>query len=163
MTILLKSEFARHLGLSQGRISQYITQGMPLTWDGRVDTDKAEPWIRKNVGVTRTKARTPTPTPVRTLNKAQLCRQLGWTRYELDVKIAEGLPVVRMATHKGDMWEFEYDAVLRWLELQEEQRQERARRYRVAEEARRHENQRIIANMSEEQRRKLLPRWARGR
>jgi hypothetical protein len=44
-----KSEFARYLGVTPGRITHYITQGMPVTWDGRVNTKQAVAWIRRNV------------------------------------------------------------------------------------------------------------------
>jgi hypothetical protein len=50
-----KSEFARHLGISPGRITHYIMQGMPVTWDGRINTAKAVAWIRKNVGTRMSK------------------------------------------------------------------------------------------------------------
>jgi hypothetical protein len=48
-----------------------------------------------------------------------------------------------------------------WLDELEQAKLERARRRQAGWEAQQQENQRILARMSEEQRRKLLPRWAR--
>jgi DNA-binding transcriptional regulator YdaS (Cro superfamily) len=48
-----KSAFARHLGVSPGRVSQYIAQGLPVRWNGTVNIEKAERWIRKNVRTSR--------------------------------------------------------------------------------------------------------------
>jgi hypothetical protein len=45
-----KSELARSLGVSPGRISHYITKGMPTTWDDKVNTAQAVAWVRRNVG-----------------------------------------------------------------------------------------------------------------
>ena len=53
MTELTKTAFAKHLGLSPSRISQYIKAGMPTRWDGRVNTEKAECWIRSRIRTTR--------------------------------------------------------------------------------------------------------------
>ena len=49
MTDVSKSAFARHLGVSPGRVSQYIAQGLPVRWNGTVNIERAERWIRKNV------------------------------------------------------------------------------------------------------------------
>jgi hypothetical protein len=48
-----KSAFARHLGVSPGRVSQYIKAGMPVRWNGTVNIEKAERWIRKSVSKSR--------------------------------------------------------------------------------------------------------------
>jgi hypothetical protein len=53
MTELTKTAFAKHLGVSPGRISQYIRAGMPVRWNGRVNTAKAECWIRSRIHTTR--------------------------------------------------------------------------------------------------------------
>ena len=47
-TTLTKAEFARRLGISAGRVSQYVTAGMPLE-RGRVRVEAAAGWIRANV------------------------------------------------------------------------------------------------------------------
>ena len=55
MTELTKTAFAKHLGLSPSRISQYVKAGMPVRWNGRVNTEKAERWIRSEVRTARNK------------------------------------------------------------------------------------------------------------
>lgn len=50
-----KSQLAEIFGVSRGRISQYITAGLPVMPDGRVDRAAAEEWHRR---------RTSTQTPV---------------------------------------------------------------------------------------------------
>jgi DNA-binding transcriptional regulator YdaS (Cro superfamily) len=53
MTMMSKSAFARHLGLSPARVSQYIKAGMPTYFDGTVNIERAERWLRKNVRTSR--------------------------------------------------------------------------------------------------------------
>jgi hypothetical protein len=53
MTMMSKSAFARHLGLSPARVSQYIKAGMPTYFDGTLNMEHAECWIRKNVRTSR--------------------------------------------------------------------------------------------------------------
>jgi hypothetical protein len=161
VTELTKTAFARHLGVTPSRVSQYIARGLPTNWDGTVDTVAGEAWLAKNVRPTRTKARSPTPTPVRIVNKSGVCQHFAWSRHQFDANVAAGMPVVRMATSRGDEWKVDLDAVAGWLDEMEQAKLERARRRRAAAEAQRQENERILARMSEEQRRKLLPRWAR--
>jgi hypothetical protein len=55
MTELTKTAFAKHLGVSPGRISQYIKAGMPVRWDGRVNIVDGERWIRRRIRSTRNK------------------------------------------------------------------------------------------------------------
>lgn len=50
-----KSQLAEIFGVSRGRISQYITAGLPVRPDGRVDRAAAEEWHRR-----RTATQTPT-------------------------------------------------------------------------------------------------------
>jgi hypothetical protein len=50
-----KSEFARFLGISPGRVTHYITRGMPVTWDGKVNTAQAVAWVRRNIGTCMSK------------------------------------------------------------------------------------------------------------
>jgi hypothetical protein len=49
MSDVSKSDFARHLSVSPGRVSQYIKAGMPVRWNGTVNIERAERWIRKHV------------------------------------------------------------------------------------------------------------------
>jgi DNA-binding transcriptional regulator YdaS (Cro superfamily) len=53
MTMMSKSAFARYLGLSPARVSQYIKAGMPTYFDGTLNIERAERWIRKNVRTSR--------------------------------------------------------------------------------------------------------------
>jgi DNA-binding transcriptional regulator YdaS (Cro superfamily) len=53
MIVMSKSAFARHLGLSPARVSQYCRAGMPTYFDGSVNIERAERWIRKNVRTSR--------------------------------------------------------------------------------------------------------------
>jgi hypothetical protein len=84
------------------------------------------------------------------------------TRGEFDRLVLEGMPIVSAPSSKGGEYVVDFEAVDDWLVERQRQREEAGRQRRAAEEARREENQRILARMSPEQRRKLLPRWARG-
>ncbi len=161
MTDVSKAAFARHLGISPGRVSQYIKMGMPTRWDGCVNIADGERWVRTRVGVSARTTRTQTPAPVRTVNKSTVCRHFGWTRATFDKNAANGMPVVAAPANRNGEYVVDPDAVSRWLEKLEEARLERARRYKLAEEERQREVQRILDRMTPEQRRKLLPRWAR--
>jgi hypothetical protein len=55
MTDVSKTAFARHLGLSPGRISQYVKAGMPVRWNGLVNIADGERWIRRRVRTARNK------------------------------------------------------------------------------------------------------------
>jgi hypothetical protein len=48
--IVTKSEFAEKLRITPGRISQYLTQGMPQCDDGRLVFEEAIDWITENIG-----------------------------------------------------------------------------------------------------------------
>jgi len=41
-----KSQFAARLGVSKGRVSQWVNEGMPLTTSGQVPVDRALEWVR---------------------------------------------------------------------------------------------------------------------
>jgi predicted transcriptional regulator len=55
MTELTKTAFAKHLGLSPSRISQYIRAGMPTRWNGLVNIADGERWIRRRIRTARNK------------------------------------------------------------------------------------------------------------
>src|ERR1039458_8320855 len=44
-----KSELARELGLSRGRVSQLLREGMPARPDGLVNREECVAWYRENV------------------------------------------------------------------------------------------------------------------
>ena len=46
---MTKSAFAAHLGVSKGRISQMIRDGLPVLDNGRVPVDAASAWYAANV------------------------------------------------------------------------------------------------------------------
>lgn len=46
---LAKGEFARLIGVSRARVSQYIADGLPVAFDGRIDVDQGQAWIRANL------------------------------------------------------------------------------------------------------------------
>ncbi|MBF0246834.1 MAG: hypothetical protein HQL36_01980 [Alphaproteobacteria bacterium] len=51
-----KAQFAREVGLSRGRISQLIGQGLPVREDGKIDRETALGWMEKNLDPSRRKA-----------------------------------------------------------------------------------------------------------
>ena len=53
---LSKKGFAEHLGITPGRVSQLIAQGLPVEPNGRVNVDKATGWYRRNVDPNRRQA-----------------------------------------------------------------------------------------------------------
>jgi len=54
--ILRKTDFARLVGVSAGRVSHMVKDGMPVEPDGRIDVARAKLWIRDNVSSTRSVA-----------------------------------------------------------------------------------------------------------
>ena len=53
---LSKKGFAEHLGITPGRVSQLIAQGLPVEPNGRVNVDRATGWYRRNVDPNRRQA-----------------------------------------------------------------------------------------------------------
>lgn len=51
MAVITKSQLADHLGITRGRVSQYLKMGLPVRTDGRVDLSAALNWIKSNVDV----------------------------------------------------------------------------------------------------------------
>lgn len=52
MQVVTKAEFARRLGVTRGRVSQYAAMGMPVRLDRRLDLSVALQWVRDNIGPT---------------------------------------------------------------------------------------------------------------
>jgi hypothetical protein len=50
--ILTKSELAEELTVTRGRVSQFISMGMPVRHDGRVDLEERCRWILDNLDPT---------------------------------------------------------------------------------------------------------------
>jgi hypothetical protein len=44
-----KSAFAAHIGVTSGRVSQMVKEGLPVLDNGRVPLDVAEAWYRTNI------------------------------------------------------------------------------------------------------------------
>jgi phage terminase Nu1 subunit (DNA packaging protein) len=65
----------------------------------------------------------------RLVNKGECCRHFGWSRAEFDKKVAEGMPVVEAAHHKGAEWRVNLAAVTRWVRKVEAEEAERSRLY----------------------------------
>lgn len=53
---LRKGDFAKRVGVSAGRISQMITDGLPVEPDGRIDVARGEQWVRGNISPSRSAA-----------------------------------------------------------------------------------------------------------
>ena len=62
--VLSKTEFAKRVGLTPARISQLISEGLPVRMDGKVNTTKAEAWINDNLDPRRREAAGRPPSPV---------------------------------------------------------------------------------------------------
>src|SRR5687768_15586533 len=76
----------------------------------------------------------------RIVNKGECCRHFGWSRYQFDQHVIEGLPVVAAAQHKGAEWRINLMAASRWVRAKaaaEEARQQRVREYYARREAER--------------------------
>jgi len=56
-----KSEIAKELRLSKGRITQLIAQGLPVRTDGKLDREKAREWYEKNIRLTAKPERNDSP------------------------------------------------------------------------------------------------------
>jgi hypothetical protein len=58
-----KTEFAARVGLTKGRISQLIAEGLPVRPDGQIDVDAGLTWIENNLDpARRNKGGTPSVT-----------------------------------------------------------------------------------------------------
>lgn len=54
--VVTKKAFATIVNVSQGRISQYVKQGLPVEADGRIDVARGKLWIGQNISSTRSAA-----------------------------------------------------------------------------------------------------------
>jgi hypothetical protein len=55
-TSLSKSDFAREMGVTPGRISQLIPRGLPVLPNGRIDPEAGREWYAANVDPSRRRA-----------------------------------------------------------------------------------------------------------
>ncbi|WP_414833586.1 DNA packaging protein [Afifella sp. YEN Y35] len=53
---LRKSDFAKTIGVSAGRVSQMVRDGLPVEADGRIDVARGRLWVRDNVDPRRAAA-----------------------------------------------------------------------------------------------------------
>lgn len=53
---LRKGDFAKLVGVSPGRVSQMVADGMPVDPNGRIDVARGKLWIQANVSPTRSAA-----------------------------------------------------------------------------------------------------------
>lgn len=64
-TLQTKSEFARRVSLSKGRISQLISRGLPVEPDGKIDAAAALAWMEKTLDpAKRAEQKRPAPMPI---------------------------------------------------------------------------------------------------
>ena len=49
ITQVTKAEFARILGISRARVTQYTDMGMPMLSDGTLDLAACRVWVKSNV------------------------------------------------------------------------------------------------------------------
>ena len=56
---ITKAELARRVGLTTGRISQLVREGLPVLPDGKVDPDRAERWLETALDPQRRQAAKP--------------------------------------------------------------------------------------------------------
>lgn len=81
MTIITKAALAAELKVSKARVSQYVTAGLPVRGDGKLDRETALNWIGLNLrsGASHekgpAKARAIQPQPGRTLGDAEAARR----------------------------------------------------------------------------------------
>jgi hypothetical protein len=47
MSVTSKSALAAELGITRGRVSQYVAAGMPVRLDGKLDREAAIRWVAK--------------------------------------------------------------------------------------------------------------------
>lgn len=52
--------------------------------------------------------------PAEVLTKTTCCALYGWSRYEFDRYVQEGLPYLEAAAHKGAQWLLDPDEVAEW-------------------------------------------------
>jgi hypothetical protein len=91
-----------------------------------------------------------------TVTKSEICRRHGWTRYQFDCLVNEGLPYVAGAGHKGDQWRVDPDAVGEWLAERAAREAERRRlqAQRAAEYRAQAERQAVARYEAEQARRR---------
>jgi hypothetical protein len=70
-----KSEFAEIAGVSKGRVSQMIKEGLPVEHNGTIDIARGRIWIQDNIDSSRRKAETGTINTRDRLNAIKLERE----------------------------------------------------------------------------------------
>jgi len=53
---LRKIDFAKRVGVTPGRVSQMVKDGLPVEPDGRIDVARGQIWIKANISPTRSAA-----------------------------------------------------------------------------------------------------------
>ncbi len=82
-----KAEFARRVGLTRGRISQLVAQGLPVLPDGRIEVEAGLRWMEENLDPDRrARARLHAPRLTNTRDGdsslAEARRQHEWTKVQ---------------------------------------------------------------------------------
>lgn len=70
-----KGYFAQMLGITPGRVSQLIEQGLPVRLDGRIDVDAGREWFEANVNRRAGNAEPPPMARMSELAEARLARE----------------------------------------------------------------------------------------
>jgi DNA-binding transcriptional regulator YdaS (Cro superfamily) len=103
-----KSHFAKLVGVTPARISQRITEGLPVEPNGRIDIAKGRQWWLENVDHKRAEAwkrANEAENPI--VSKSRFAELVGLSPARISQLIAEGLPVEpdkRIDLAKGQQW-----------------------------------------------------------
>lgn len=54
--LLTRTEFAKHVGLAKSRITQLVSEGLPIRKDGKINLDRGKRWIDNHLDPKRRQA-----------------------------------------------------------------------------------------------------------
>lgn len=97
-----KAEFARRMHLSKSRISQLVSEGLPVTDAGGVDYLKAKRWVDRHIDKHRSAARKGAATPAALTTTETRSQKLQWEAQlrELEFRKRSGELVDRAKTER---------------------------------------------------------------
>ncbi|MCA3572750.1 MAG: hypothetical protein IOC86_02465 [Aestuariivirga sp.] len=116
---LTQIAFAKEVGLSRGRISQLVAEGLPVERDGKIDPIKGKEWIANNLDPKRREAATGNAPEGKLGMVAAMRAQKLQTEaklVELELKQKEGKLLDRAEVEKAifERARFERDAWIGW-------------------------------------------------
>ena len=94
--MVAKSKFAEILGISKGRVSQLIKDGLPVEGNGRIDVEAGKAWYDQNCSPSRRKALTDSQP---TSSKAEL-EAIKVERAKLDLERERGNSINRFTAER---------------------------------------------------------------